>query len=102
MSYRYLNMNPNNLNTEDCSIRAISSLENISWSDAYKKLSNFARKRGLMISSVVSIEKYLDSFYDRVPIVEKTVGEFIKNHRTGKYAITMPGHITALIERNKL
>jgi len=90
MAYRYYNANPYQLNAEDCSARAISSLENISWSDAYKKLSNFARKRGLMMNSVQSIEAYLDSFYDRVPIREKTVGEFIKNHKHGKYAIVMP------------
>lgn len=96
--YRYYNANPNNLNIEDCSIRSISALEGISWADAYKKLSNFGRKHGLMLSSVESVEAYLDSFYDRVPIYEETVGEFIENHPRGKYAITMQGHITALID----
>jgi len=99
MSYEYLNMNPHKLDTDDCSARAISSLENISWDSAYKKLSNFARKKGLMMSNVQSIEAYLDSFYDRVPIIEETVGEFIENHKQGRYAITMPNHITALINR---
>jgi len=96
--FKYLNMNPNMLDTDDCTARAVSCLENISWSDAYKKLSNFARKNGLMMNNVESIEAYLDSFYDRVPIQEQTVGEFIDNHRIGKYAITMPNHITALVD----
>lgn len=98
MSYKYLNMNPHNLDVEDCSVRTISSLENIPWNSAYKKLSNFARKRGLMMDSVEAVEEYLDTFYDRIPIKEKTVGQFVKNHKTGKYAITMSNHITALID----
>jgi len=98
MSFKYLNKNPNSANIEDCSIRCVSTVERISWSDAYKKLSNFARKRGLMISSVEAVEQYLDSFYDRVPITEYTVGDFIKNHPYGTYAITMPSHITSLVD----
>ena len=50
--YIYYNANPNNLNIEDCSIRSISTLEGISWGKAYKKLSNFGRKHGLMLSKV--------------------------------------------------
>lgn len=96
MSYKYLNKNPNQLDVEDCAIRCISTLENISWSEAYKKLSNFARKKGLMLSSVEAIEDYLNSFYDEVPIKVDTVGEFIDTHPKGNYAITMRGHITAL------
>lgn len=98
MSYKYLNTNPNNANISDCAIRCISTIEDISWSNAYKKLSNFARKRGLMISSVEAVEEYLDTFYDRVDIIEYTVGEFIDNHEQGTYAITMPNHITALVD----
>lgn len=88
--YKYYNANPKNLEVEDCSIRCISALEGIPWNEAYKKLSNFGRKHGLMLSSVESIEAYLDSFYDRVPIYEETVGEFIENHPRGRFAITMP------------
>ena len=45
MSYEYLNMNPHKLDTDDCSARAISVAENISWDKAYIKLSDYARKR---------------------------------------------------------
>lgn len=96
--FTYYNANPNLLDTDDCTVRAISCLENISWSEAYKKLCNFARKNGLMMNNISSIEAYLDNFYDRVPIIEETVGEFIDNHKIGRYAITMPNHITALVE----
>ena len=78
--FRYRNVNPNKRDIEDCAIRCISTVEGVSWSNAYKKLSNFARKKGLMISSVEAVEQYLDSFYDREYVEEETVGEFIQNH----------------------
>lgn len=94
--YRYKNANPNMNNIEDCTIRAISVAEEISWDEAYIKLSESARKMRLMMSSVDAIEEYLDLHYERVPIGEYTVGEFINNHPQGIYLITMRGHITVL------
>ena len=32
--YKYMNMNPNGNNVEDCTIRAISVAEGISWDEA--------------------------------------------------------------------
>lgn len=94
--YRYYNANPNKSNIEDCTIRALSVAEDISWDKAYDLLSDSARELGLMQSDVNAIEEYLDMRYDRVPIYEDTVGEFIKNNPRGTYLITMPGHITVL------
>lgn len=94
--YKYMNMNPKGKNIEDCAIRTISTIENISWDKAYRKLSDFAMRLGLMISDVEAIETYLDLHYRPIPIHEETVGEFIENHQTGTYAITMKGHITSL------
>lgn len=87
--FRYKNVNPNKSDIADCAIRCISIVESISWSDAYKKLSNFARRKGLMMDSVEAVEQYLDSFYDREYIEEEIVGDFIQNHPKGTYAITM-------------
>ena len=87
--YRYMNMNPKGKDIEDCAIRTISTVENISWDKAYRKLSNSARRLGLMLSDVDAVESYLDLHYDRVPVYEETVGEFIKNHQKGTFAITM-------------
>ena len=87
--YKYMNLNPNGNNIEDCTIRAISVAEGISWDEAYDKLSKSARKLRLMMSSVAAIEKYLDMHYDRVRLREETVGEFIDNHPKGIYLITM-------------
>ena len=97
MSYEYLNMNPHKLDTDDCSARAISVAENISWDKAYIKLSDYARKRGLMLSSVQSIESYLDDNYKRFCNYNITVGEFARRYNKGTYLVTMRGHITVII-----
>lgn len=94
--YKYFNANPNKSNIEDCTIRALSVAESISWDEAYDMLSESARDLGLMLSDVRAIEHFLDLRYDRVPIYEKKVGEFIENHKRGVFLITMPGHITVL------
>lgn len=94
--YKYMNMNPKGNDIEDCTIRAISVAEGISWDEAYDELSASARDMGLMISSIDAIEEYLDRRYKRVPFHTKTVGEFIDKHQKGIYLITMKGHITVL------
>ena len=62
----YYNANEFGHHIEDCTIRSISVAEGISWDEAYRKLSDYARERGLMISSVESIEGYLDEHYNRM------------------------------------
>lgn len=94
--YKYMNMNPEGKNIEDCTVRAISVAEGISWDEAYDELSDSARDMGLMMSSVEAIERYLDARYKRIPFYTETVNEFIENHPYGTYLITMEGHITVL------
>lgn len=94
--YKYMNANPNGNDIDDCAIRAISVAEGISWDEAYDELSESAKEMGLMMSSVVAIEEYLDDKYRRIPVYVETVGEFIDKHPYGTYLITMPGHITVL------
>lgn len=78
--YKYMNANPFNNNIEDCTVRAISVAEGISWDEAYDKLSNSARNLGLMMNSVEAIEEYLDERYDKIPHYSKYVGEFINEY----------------------
>ena len=94
--FRYKNVNPNKSNINDCTIRAISVAQGISWDEAYKKLSNAARRKGLMMDSAEFIEDYLDSRYHRTCNYNMTVGEFLKMHKHGIFLITMPGHITVI------
>ena len=69
----YYNANAFGNDVEDCAIRSISVAEGISWDEAYRKLSDYARERGLMISSVESVEQYLDEHYNRMCIEDMTV-----------------------------
>lgn len=95
--FKYLNTNPMLNEVEDCTIRALSVAENISWDKAYQILCNYARKRGLMLSSVASIESFLDDNYISVKTYEdETLQEFVERHKHGTYLITMRGHITVL------
>lgn len=88
--FRYYNANEFGYDIEDCAVRAISTAENISWDKAYRKLSDYARERGLMLSSVESIEEYLDDNYERLCFEDMTVGEFARENPYGIYLVTMP------------
>lgn len=97
--YKYYNANEFGYDVEDCTIRAVSVAEGISWDKAYKKLSDYARERGLMLSSVESIEDYLDDNYQKICLAGLTVGEFADTFSIGTYLVTMNGHITAIKNR---
>ena len=88
--FRYYNANEFGHDIADCTIRAISVAEGISWDKAYRKISDYARERGLMMSSVENIEQYLDDNYQRVCEPDMTVGEFAYMNPKGRFLITMP------------
>ena len=96
--FRYYNANPKGNNIEDCVIRCISVLTNRSWRDVYNELSYLAGNEGLMFDNVEFVEDYLDDRYERECHYSKTIGEFAKEHPYGRYAVTMSGHITAIID----
>lgn len=98
MNYKYHNANPHKRHIDDCVIRAISILTNRSWNDVYEELGNLANKDSMMMDSVIFVEKYLDSKYLRKCHYSKTLEEFVKEFPKGKYAVTMNGHITAVID----
>lgn len=95
--YKYYNANAHNNFVDDCTIRAISLAEDLTWNEAYYKLSNLARESGLMMDDVRFIEDYLDRKYDRECFAKTSVGEFIHAHPRGIYLITMPNHITVSV-----
>ena len=95
--YEYYNANPNNRHIADCVLRAVSVLENKSWEEVYDELSWLSSEEGYMFDNVEFVEDYLDDRYPRECHYSKRVGEFANEFPIGKYAITMDGHITALI-----
>lgn len=96
--FRFYNANEKNRFVDDCTIRAISLAEDKTWNETYKKLSNLARRRGMMMDSVKFIEDYLDERYDRVYSDDKSVGQFVENHPRGIYLLTMNNHISIAID----
>ena len=95
--YKYYNMNPYKRNIDDCVIRSLSLLTNKTWNEVYEELSYIANKKALMMDSVQFVEDYLDERYPRTCHYSKTVGEFANEYKYGKYAVTMNGHITSII-----
>ena len=96
--YKYYNANSHNRHISDCSVRAISLATDRTWNDTYRDLSENARRRGMMMDSIVFVEEYLDERYPRVCHYSHTVGEFIKENPRGVYIISMPGHLTTVID----
>ena len=96
--YRYYNANPYNRHISDCVIRCLSVLTNRSWREVYDELTDLAGDVGLMFDRVEFVEDYLDDRYTRECHYSKTVEEFAKEYPYGKYAVTMDGHITAIID----
>lgn len=96
--YRYYNANSHGNLVNDCTVRAISLATYRSWDDTYKELANEARKKGLMMDSTEFIESYLDERYYRECFHETTLDEFISTHLNGIYIISMPGHLSAVID----
>lgn len=99
MSYKYYNANSHKRNIDDCFIRSMSVLTGKKWLDVYKEVSNLAGRQGRLFSDVEFVENYLDDRYDRECHFSMTVGEFAYEHPYNKYAVTMDGHITAVINR---
>ena len=96
--YKYYNRNPQNRDIEDCVIRSLSLLTNRSWENVYRELAYFSSRDGYMTDNVEFVEEYLDNRYPRECHYAKSVGEFAYEHPIGKYAVTMPNHITAIID----
>lgn len=96
--YKYYNANPYGNDISDCVIRSLSVLTNRDWRDVYDELTDLAGDKGLMFDRVEFVEDYLDDRYPRECHYSKTVGEFAKEYPYGKYAVTMNGHITAIID----
>lgn len=95
--YRFYNKNSQGNFVNDCVVRAIATAEHITWDEAYDKLSDLAQMEGTLLDDATFVESYLDKTYHRVAHYSKTVGEFAEEYPRGTYLITMPGHITVVI-----
>ena len=104
MAYKYLNVNPEHLNTGDCVIRGVSVLMNQSWNWTYFMicLQGFLMHEMPSTNSVWS--KYLygcgyrrTSLPDTCPVCY-TVKDFCRDFPKGKYLLALNGHVVAVID----
>ena len=103
MGYRYFNSNPIALRTEDCTVRALSRILNISWDDAYEILAESGKKMGLMMSNkaVFSAVLRMNGFYrENLPTFCPecySVKEFVADHPRGRYVLCTENHVVAVV-----
>ena len=96
--YKFHNANARGRFVNDCVIRAISVAEGKTWDESYDELSDIAQYEGILLDDVNFVEGYLDRRYKRIPHYSKTVGEFAEEYSLGTYLVTMPNHITVIID----
>lgn len=95
--YKFHNANARGKFVNDCVVRAISVAEGKSWDETYDELSDIAQDEGNLLDDVNFVEGYLDRRYKRVPHYSVTVGEFAEEYPDGIYLVTMPNHITVIV-----
>lgn len=103
MGYKYFNNNPNLNITEDCAVRAISKVLNISWDDAFDLLTRVAKNMGVMPSSKDATAAVLrmNGFYrETFPDCYKcyTVRDFAERNPVGKYVLDTGSHVVAVVD----
>lgn len=96
--YKFHNANGRDRFVNDCVIRAISVAEGKTWDESYDELSDIAQDEGNLLDNVQFVEGYLDRRYKRVPHYARTVGQFADEYPVGIYLVTMPHHITVIID----
>jgi len=96
--YKFHNANARGRFVNDCVVRAISVAEGKTWDESYDELSDIAQDEGNLLDDVDFVEGYLDRRYKRVPHCSKTIGEFADEFPRGTYLVTMPNHITVIVD----
>lgn len=92
--YKFANKNPLGKYENDCVIRSISMATGKSWDEIYERLSDIAQFEGTMMDDRKFVIRYLDTKYERVPELFRTVGEVADAYADHILLITMDGHIT--------
>lgn len=106
MSFIYTNPNPLGRNVGDCTVRAISICEGLSWEEVYLSLCVMGFLEGDMPASNEITDKYLLSQgYTKNGIVNTcpdcyTVEKFCEEHPDGKYILGTGTHLICVIDGN--
>lgn len=102
--YKYANPNPINKYTDDCLIRTLAIIMDISWEKAYMDLCNV----GLMIYDMPNQDATLSLYlrekgYKRFVIPNScpacySIEEFSKDYPVGRYIVLTSGHAVPVID----
>lgn len=101
--YKYYNSNPVKNRTEDCSVRALSKILNISWDEAFDILSDLAKDMGVMPSdkSAISAALRMNGFYrENLPNFCPncySIRDFVRDNPVGRYVLCTDNHVVAAI-----
>lgn len=99
----YYNPNPKGKHVTDCTIRAICRLENLTWLEAFDKVTDICRENYDMPSSDKMWGKFLSMRgYRRHMIPDTcpdcyTVRDFCIDHPVGSYLLKTSGHVIAIV-----
>ena len=104
MPYTYYNPNPVKNNTEDCAIRAVAKVLDISWEDSFIKLAGIAFSMGqtMNYNAVWSAVLRQNGFYKE--IIPNTcpdcytARDFCRDHNKGTYVLAFSNHVSAVID----
>lgn len=104
MPYIYYNPNPRHLDTDDCTIRAISKLLDFDWDTTFLRIAfqGFSQKQ-MMVSDSVWGQYLKDNGFRIVPLPNTcpncyTVRQFAKDHPYGRYLVKTYEHVVAVID----
>ena len=97
--FRYLNLNPLDLEESDCVTRAIALASGYSYAEVQDKLYYISQLLECERLCVCCYQHLLsDVFkYDKVYCQGMTVAEFAELHPDGIYLIRMDGHLSVLV-----
>lgn len=100
--FKMYNPNPENLRTDDCTVRAISKILGISWDAAYLSLTLIGFQMKAMPDAIFVWGAFLFSngftkktIPDTCPLCY-TIKQFCKDHPKGKYIVATQDHVVAI------
>lgn len=100
--FKMYNPNPENLRTDDCTVRAISKILDISWDAAYLSLTYTGFQMKAMSDTNFVWGAFLFSkgftrkaIPDSCPLCY-TIKQFCKDHPKGKYIVAAQDHVVAI------
>lgn len=104
MPYVHYNPNPYRLSTEDCTVRAISAVLNLTWGDAYDLIADTGKDMGLMMDNKAVTKSLLMLHGFRATTIPDTcpdcytVADFARDHPRGVYVLATSDHVVAVVD----